>query len=97
MVLSPKLKQMFLVDVKGLYSKNPWWVKPKTLRDNLFYVLAYVPTDFPNRFFLMTQSHANQAVQAELTRLNRPDNYSFQGFNWTVALPHEDAWKILPE
>ena len=97
MVLSPKLKQMFLVDVKGLYSKNPGWVKPKTLRDKLFYVLANVPTDSPNRFFVMTQSQANQAVQAELTRLKRPDNYSFQGFNWTVALPHEGAWNALPE
>jgi hypothetical protein len=95
MVLSPKLRQMFLVDVKGLYTKNPWWVKPKTPRNNLFYVLAYVPTSAPNKFFVMTQNEVNESVQTELTRLKRPNNYSFQGF--TVAVPHEDAWTILPE
>ncbi len=96
-VVSPKLKQMFLIDVKGLYRINPWWVKRKPLQDNLFYVLAYVPTDKPNRFFVMTQNQVNLSVQDELTRLKRPDNYSFQGFNWTVALPHENAWNLLPE
>jgi hypothetical protein len=27
MVVSPKLKKMFLIDVKGLYRPNPWVVK----------------------------------------------------------------------
>ena len=96
MVVSPKLRQMFLIDVKGLYRPNPWWVKRKPQRDNLFYVLAFVPTDKPNRFFVMTQCQVNQSVQDEQTRLNRPDTYSFQGFNWKVAHPYENAWNLLP-
>src|SRR6266478_3426074 len=63
MVVSPKLKQMFLIDVKGLYRKNPWVLKRKPTRANLYYVFAYVPTGEPNQFFVMTQQHANQFVQ----------------------------------
>jgi hypothetical protein len=40
MVVSPKEKKMFLVDVKDLYRRNPWLIKRKPLRDNLFYVLG---------------------------------------------------------
>ena len=97
MVVSPKRRQMFLIDVKGLYRMNSWQVKRKAPRDNLFYVLAYVPADETNRFFVMTQSEADQSVRDELTRLERPDNYSFQGFNWKIALAHENAWQGLPE
>ncbi len=40
MVVSPETKEMFLVDVKGLYRKNPWLIKQKSQRQNLFYILA---------------------------------------------------------
>jgi hypothetical protein len=96
MVVSPKSRQMFLVDVKGLYRTNPWQVKRKDLCSNLFYVFAYVPTGKPNRFFIMAQDLVNQTVVDELVRLERPDDYAFQGFNWALALPHEDAWHRLP-
>src|SRR5712664_3986721 len=92
MVVSPKLKKMFLIDVKGLYRKNPWLLKRKSARDNLFYVLAYVPTEEPNQFFVMTQQQANQFVEDELKRLERPDDYSVTGITWNLALPHKDAW-----
>jgi hypothetical protein len=97
MVVSPQLRQMFLIDVKGLYRKNPWQVKRKAPRATLFYVLAFVPTGEPNRFFIMSQAQVNQSVRDELARLKRPDDYSFQGFNFAVALPHENAWSLLPE
>jgi hypothetical protein len=64
---------------------------------NLFYVLAYVPTDEPNQFLVMTQTQANQFVRDGLTRLARPDNYPVEGFVWKLALPHENAWNVLPE
>jgi hypothetical protein len=94
-VTSPKLAR-FQVDVKGLCKVNPWQVKRKPRREDLFYVLAYVPTDGNNRFFVMTQNLVNQAVHDRLTRLNRPDNYSRAGFNFDVALPYEDKWSLLP-
>ncbi|MBZ5629635.1 MAG: hypothetical protein LAO06_12295 [Acidobacteriia bacterium] len=97
MVVSPKRKHMFLVDVKGLYRRNPWLLKRKVQRDDLYYVLAYVPADAPNQFFVMTQAQANQFVEDELTRLGRTDGYPVEGFVWKLALPHENAWGILPE
>jgi len=40
MAVSPVRKKMFLVDVKGLYRKNPWIIKRKPPRGNLFYILV---------------------------------------------------------
>jgi|ERR1035437_1738521 hypothetical protein len=97
MVVSPEQKEMFLVDVKGQYTKGFWILKPKQEREKLFYILAYVPTDATNHFFVMTQNQANTLVQNELRRLNHPADYSVPGFNWTLALPHKDAWQILPK
>ncbi|MGD1028038.1 hypothetical protein [Candidatus Binatus soli] len=107
MVVSPKSKKMFLVDVKGLYRKNPWVVKPKPERADLFYILAYVPVGEPNQFFILTQAEANRHVQselirlhrtpAELIRLHRKPNYPMKGFAFKLAEPHKDAWQILPQ
>ena len=41
--VSPLSKKNFLIDVKGLYKPNPWLIKIKATRDNLYYVLAFVP------------------------------------------------------
>jgi len=68
MVVSPKRKEMFLVDVKGLYRRNPWLVKRKDSRANLFFVLAYVPTSEPNQFFVMAQAQADKFIDDELRR-----------------------------
>jgi hypothetical protein len=97
MVVSPKLKKMFLVDVKGLYRRNPWVLKRKFPRDNLFYVFAYVPTGQSNEFFVMTQKQANSLVQQELTRLKRPNDYPMTGITWPLVLPCRDAWDVLPK
>ena len=97
MVLSPIKRKLFLIDVKGLYRQNPWLVKRKPERENLFYVLAYVPDGKPNQFFVMKQREAYRLIQAELTRLNRADDYSVTGFSWKLAIPHEDKWEKLPK
>ena len=97
MVVSPKHKQMFLVDVKGLYRQNPWVIKRKTVRQGLYYVLAFVPDDSPNRFFIMSQEQINAYVQHELLRLGRADDYPMTGIVWKQAAVHENDWCILPE
>jgi ribosomal protein L24E len=97
MVVSPKSKKMFLVDVKGLYRKNPWQVKPKPKRTDLFYILAYVPSSEPNQFFILTQAEANRYVQSELIRLGRNPDYLRPGLLWTQGAAHKDAWQILPQ
>jgi hypothetical protein len=97
MAVSPEKKEMFLVDVKGLYRKNPWLMKTKETRSNLYYILAYVPTGLANEFFILSQVEAYTMVASELRRLGRPDGYGVQGFLWSMALPYKDAWTTLPQ
>jgi hypothetical protein len=97
MAVSPKGQTMFLVDVKGLYRTNSWLIKRKSPAPNLFYILAYVPSDETNRFFLMTQRQVTREIQVDLSRLGRPDNYPVTGVGWKEALHFENAWKILPQ
>lgn len=87
---------MFLIDVKGLYRKNPWVLKQKAHRSGLYYVLAFVPDDASNQFFIMIQHQANTYVQEELMRLGRPGDYSMSGISWKQAVNHENAWDVLP-
>jgi len=96
MVVSPKTKTVSLIDVKGLYRQNPWLLKRKPTRDNLYYVPAFVPTDAPNEFFILTQKEANQLVVDQLARLGRKEGYPVEGFNWGVALRFKDRWSVLP-
>ncbi len=96
MVVSPNLKQMFLVDVKGLYKKNPFVVKRRTDRDSLFYIFTFVPNDQPNQFFVLSQNQTNIYIQAELDRLKRPSSYPMTGILWKQAANHENAWHDLP-
>ncbi len=86
MVVSPVEHEMFLVDVKGLYRRNPWLIKRKAARANLYYVLAFVPADAPNEFFVPTQQQATQLIEDELKRLSRPDDYPVTGFVWGAAV-----------
>jgi hypothetical protein len=85
----------FLVDVKGLYRRNPWIISRKSAREDLFYVLAYVPEDAPNEFFILTQSQVNHYLDAELKRLGRTSDYSMMGILWAQAAGHTD-WLVLP-
>jgi len=96
MVISPKGK-MFLIDVKGLYRKNPWLVKRKPVNADLFYALALVPPDAPNQFFVLGQKDVSALIRFELKRLKRPDSYPVTGFTWKQALKHKDNWPILPK
>jgi hypothetical protein len=60
-------------------------------------VLAYVPADADNQFFVLAQAQANQLVKDELQRLCRSDDYPVEGFVWKLALPFENACGTLPE
>jgi hypothetical protein len=97
MVVSPKARTMFLVDVKGLYRMNPRVIKRKVKRDNLFYILAFVPNDQANRFFVLRQGDIDRHVKSELMRLGRPDDYPMTGITFNQATAHESAWDVLPQ
>ena len=97
MAVSPRKKMMFLVDVKGLYRRNAWIIKRKPPMSNLFYILAYVPANEPNQFFVLTQQQVAQHIKDVLVRLKRPDDYPMTGIEWPSALKHKDAWDVLPK
>jgi hypothetical protein len=96
MAVSPKTKKMFLVDVKGLYRRNPWLIKQKSPRKDLYYVLAYVPDDAPNEYFVLDQREATRIIRGNLQRLKRAPDYPITGIEWKDAQLHKNAWHILP-
>lgn len=65
MVISPKRKS-FHIDVKGLYRKNPWAVRPRPLQDDLYYVFAFVPEKEANRFYILSQEKVNDEVRRHI-------------------------------
>jgi len=104
MVRSPNGRQFF-VDVKGQYKRNFWPVRKKEPCKNLFYVLALVPPDAPNRFFVLTQDRANEGIEVDWmgARARRKtkgldgEPKEFPGIGWKFAERFEDAWEALPK
>ena len=87
-----------MIDVKGLYQPNySWPIKKKDERDDFCYVLALVPDDGHNRFFILSQADVNQYIRDELDRLRRPDDYPMPGITWKQTEHHEDDWGVLPK
>lgn len=95
----------FGIDVKGLYRRNDWAIRPKAVRVGLFYVLAFVPDDRPNRFFVLSQREANAEIVAESARAlqrarekGRSDDRTdaFPCINWRSSEVYENAWGSLP-
>ena len=104
MVTSPDGRR-FGIDVKGSYKRNFWLVKKKPENVDIFYVLAFVPTGGVNRFFVMSQSAVNEAIEVEFARgrkvaaeQGRSDEKVEQwpGVQWGIAEAHEDLWETLP-
>jgi hypothetical protein len=96
-VISPTSKQHFLIAVTGLYKPNSWKIKPKATKDGLYYVLALVPDEANNRFFILSQEQVNSYIRDELARLGRPDDYPSPGIDWKQAESHENRWDMLPQ
>jgi hypothetical protein len=101
MAISPRNHKMFLVDVKGLASRNYWQISRKERRDDLYYILALVPKDASNEFFIMTQDAVNTGISAEFARL-KPEKQVLGekanrlGLRWGDAKPFADRWCVLP-
>jgi len=101
MVRNPNQRSL-CVDVKGLYKKNDWVVRKKPCQDNLYYVLAFVPPDKPNQFFILTQEQVNCGIDEELRRAEntarekkRELKTRFECIKWNFAAKYEDQWHVL--
>jgi hypothetical protein len=95
----------FSIDVKGLYKQNFWAVRKKVSVNNLFYVLAFVPDDKANRFFVLTQAEVNDGVDrvtaiaaegAKKRGLEGNWTERFPGVAWAYAAEFENNWDKLP-
>jgi hypothetical protein len=54
----------------------------------LFYVLAFVPAEGSNQFFVMNQQQVTSLIGAELKRLGRADDYPVTGIVWKLVLAY---------
>ena len=95
-VISPK-KRHFLIDVKGLSTKNAWIVKRKKPRRELFYVLALVPKGHPNKFFIMAQRDANKLITENFNRPSKRKKPGWDGFLYNAAIKFHERWDLLPK
>jgi hypothetical protein len=102
MVVSPSGKP-FLVDVKGQYSPNFWPVKPKAQRQDLFYVLAFVPDGASNSFSILTQDEANADIEKNTKEWRERDaaradaEDRMPGVSQEFAKKNEGRWDKLPQ
>lgn len=95
MVINPR-RQHFLIDVKGLSAKNVWIVKKKRKRFGLYYILALVPRDKQNEFFVLTQHQANGLIARNHRRASRRTRPAWDGFLFSAAAPYREKWCTLP-
>lgn len=101
--LSPIDKKTVLIDVKGLARANYWRIKAKPPHPNLFYILALVPENAENQFFILTQGEVNQFIDEEFERC-RPEQKDLGkeklqlGVRWKDADQEtfRNAWRRLP-
>ena len=104
MVISPN-GISFQIDVKGQYKPNFWPVHPKETSGTLFYVLALVPENAENRFFILTQKQVNEGIRVDLEygrKLRKEKGLTgepgtFPGIQRKYAEGFEDAWKSFPK
>ena len=90
-------KRSFLIDVKGQRRSSFWQVKEREeIRDDLFYVLAFVPPNKPNRYFVLSHGDVHGLIEDYKTSGVKYDP-RFPGFNWTDCHGFEDQWGRLPE
>jgi hypothetical protein len=97
MVNSPVEQRHFLIDVKGLAKPNPWLVKRKLLRVDLYYILVFLGFDEPNEFFILPQEAANDLVVEHLQRPTRGTQPRWDGFAFKAPEAYRGMWELLPQ
>jgi hypothetical protein len=90
----------FMIDVKGLSSKNFWLIKESEVRDDLYYVLVYIPAqDQQPEYYIFSSSELMNAIKSLKERtLSAGKKWveSGSGINWGTALTNKSCWNILP-
>ena len=99
MACSPKGAD-FLIQVKGQATKNFWLLGPVQPRDDLFYVLVYLPSSggLPSFFILTSQEVAKEreAYREHIEAVGGSYRDDMGGMNWSAAHKYEGDWAKLP-
>lgn len=90
----------FMVDVKGQATKNFWLIKRQEARNDLFYVLVYLPPDYSKPDFFILESLEIVRLwdehRGKLLSKGKPFSENFLGINWSTPFPFKDKWEKLP-
>jgi hypothetical protein len=99
LVVSPSGKH-FMVDVKGLSSKNFWLAQEREPQDDLYFILVYLPSEFqPPSFYVLSSAElvkAIKALKAQTLAAGKKWVESGAGINWGTALEYQNRWELLP-
>jgi hypothetical protein len=90
----------FEIDVKGLSSKNFWLTQERESRDDLFYILVYLPPDYrPPNFYIFTSKVLMENIRVLKTQTLESGKKWIDrgaGINWRTALEYQDRWDLFP-
>ena len=100
LVSSPRGKH-FAVDVKGQSTRNSWLIQKREIRDDLYFVLVYLPRDLaePPTFFVLTCAEMMEKraeYRAHIESQGGKYRDDMGGFNWATAFEYEERWDVLP-
>ncbi len=89
-----------MVDVKGQSTRNFWLVQRREPRDDLFFVLVYLPKKHaPPKFYILSSKELMARREEYREHIeSRGGKYrdDLGGINWATALEYEDRWDVLP-
>lgn len=90
----------FMIDVKGLSSKNFWLVREREPKDDLYFVLVHLPQNLGSpEFFIMSSASLMAEVRAlreETRTAGKKWVESGAGIKWSTALRSKGRWEALP-
>jgi hypothetical protein len=94
--------QPFRVEMKSLASKTYILTGKRIFemetRSDFFLVVALVPETGPNRYFILTHQQIKDARERmpKTKKTGEPYKEGFDGLEWPLVEPYENAWQSLP-
>lgn len=90
----------FMVDVKGQSTRSFWLIKRGEPRDDLFFVLVYLPKNYePPKFYILSSAELmkrREEYKRHIESTSGKYDDKTGGINWSTALEYEDRWDVLP-
>jgi hypothetical protein len=100
LVVSPEGKY-FQVDVKGQSTRSFWLIQNRTIEENLFFIMVYLPKDnLPPQYCLLSCSQImaeRDTYRQHVEQIGTKYRDDLGGMNWSVAFRYKDNWDILPK